>query len=131
MESVFVELLKDFTKQLGIADYPVDERGCELELDNGIVLSIVSEEEKKEIFLIAELGTIEEELQSKYALMMLKANWLWAETNGFTFSLDSESNIAVLQDKLSMENLSVQELYNTVELLVQTASYWKEQIQNQ
>ncbi len=92
-----------------------------------LIRSAASRPEKCFAFYLF-LAHFNDENKLPFALLVSQANFLFAQTNGFTLAVDIEISQVVLQEKVVLEGLYFPAFFSLFEKFIETASDWKDQL---
>ena len=117
----------DLGTALGIDDLQLDENGYAALGFDDLLVNFELDEERDRLLLTASLGQPEGNKQAAYELLM-SANYLWQGTGGGTLALEESSGEIILQKPLPIATLDQQALEMAIEIFVDTAELWAQQL---
>ena len=90
------ELVQKFTEQFGISGVQIEDGSFALDID-GILVEFLYRPDTNTLILVAEIGEPPTDSQGRFREIMLKANYLFDNTNGMTLGQNPANNKLVLQ----------------------------------
>jgi len=105
---------------------PVED-ACRISWDNvDMQIYYHNEDEQELVIATLDVGEIPAGAEHHVHLLMLQANYLWIASEYATLSLNPETNIVSLCDKMNVELVDAESLTRRVKQLYQAAVYWQE-----
>ena len=131
MSSPYLYLLESLRSQCELPPFPdpLPSTQLDLELVDGLTVTIDFKEESQSVELFAEIGVYSQQNELEVLRKIAQANFLWAATSGGTLSARPEIRTVYLAYQTPIANLEATTFIHLVEKFLDVAKKWQEILQ--
>lgn len=128
MSKVYLSLLEALRSSCHLPEFPepLPSTQLDLQLENGLSITIDFDEKTKFIEFFCHLGVYKKELELELLKKIAQANFLWSATNGSTLSARPDVQALYLAYQIPIAFLKEEEFVALVEKFVETAQVWND-----
>lgn len=127
MATPYLSLLEALRAHCNLPEfpYPLPSTQLDLELKDGLTVTIDFKEETNVVELFAQIGAYEQKDELEVLKKIAQANFLWAATAGGTLSARPEIQTVYFAYQAPVSSLEGNEFVNLVEKFVEVTQQWQ------
>ncbi|NJN47765.1 MAG: type III secretion system chaperone [Candidatus Competibacteraceae bacterium] len=123
------QLVKDFGREIGLADMAMDENDfvC-LFTNDGVVLNLDYHEDEDVLVMYTTVGEIPDDKRLQLYQELLQANFFWESTAGATMCVDHTAERVMLMANITVSDLDLPKLMAVLDHFTGLAWAWSDRI---
>ncbi|MFI0348601.1 MAG: type III secretion system chaperone [Chthoniobacterales bacterium] len=132
MSTPYTDLLEALRSSCNLPEFPdpLPSTQMDLELENGLTISIDLDEETNFVNFFSAIGNYQSEHELDILKKVAEANFLWMATAGSTLSVRPEIKTVYLAYQTPVLSLNGTEFVGCVEKFVKVAAHWQKVVAN-